>query len=51
LASDTGNTIFTGVVKVGEGWAYIGQGAGELSVSIENSARNASNWLGSWFKS
>ena len=51
LASDAGNTVFTGVVKVGEGWAYIGRGAGELSVSVENSARNASRWIGSWFKS
>jgi DNA-binding ferritin-like protein len=60
VATDIGHTAASAVVKVGEGWAYIGQGAGELSISVENGLASASDsvgrglssagsWVKSWF--
>lgn len=49
LATDTGHLITKTAVKVGEGWAYIGDAAGRASVSIENSVSNSYNYLKSFF--
>jgi hypothetical protein len=49
VATDAGWVATKGVVKVGEGWAYIGKGAGEFTVSVGNKMSSASNWIKSWF--
>ncbi|MEA1974467.1 MAG: hypothetical protein U9N10_02780, partial [Bacillota bacterium] len=49
FATDSVHTSASALVKMGEGWAYIGQGAGELSVSVESGYYRASDWVKSWF--
>ncbi|BEP29520.1 hypothetical protein [Helicovermis profundi] len=49
LATDAAHLATKTAVKVGEGWAYIGDAAGTASVSIENSVTNSYNYLRSFF--
>jgi len=49
LATDTAHLATKAVVKVGEGWAYIGDAAGTASVAIEDQVSSTYNYLKSFF--